>query len=188
MNQDILNHHEQQLALLKNKLQLPLIARDYLLADETPNAESRYALHEMMSNLQPQDALLCAAFILKEISSFGEKQNPAEILLHRECDQIIACYANKDDFNETNVTLHVFANDMERFAELIDLCQLSYDIMNEKASDLLEIISTQIHAHITIVDTVLDMMDGAQHKKMLKSAPIISGYKADNVVMFPTIN
>lgn len=191
MSKQIIDRHEQDLALLKNKLQLPLIARDYLSENEAPASESRYALHEIMSNLQPQDALLCAAFILKEIASFDSGMATTQSWLHRECDALIACYANKDHLNESDITLPVLVRDMENFTELLDLAFLSYDVLNPKAAELLDIIVTQMHAQVTIVETVLEMTEAAEHApehKLFAAAPINTGYMADNVVMFPTLN
>lgn len=183
MSKEIINHHEQNLAYLKNKLQLPLIARDYLHDNQAPKDESRYALHDIMSNLAPQDALLCSAFIMKEINAF---LNIDTQMLQNECDRLIEAYAGAHDHTTTQNTIDTLSADLIAFAEILDMCQISYDILNPKAADILGIITTQIHAQILIIDSVIEMIEAQNvQQRLLAQGTQISGYRADNVVMFP---
>lgn len=174
---------DKKLALLKARLQMPLIARDFLAMNIAPDAGAHYALHEMMSNFQPHDALLCAAFIMKEIAAFEKNIIDSSGFLHMECDRIIERYSAEDDFGQVNTDLKTFAEDMESFADLLDLCHMSYEIMNPKTAVLLNIIATQIEAQMNIVDTVLGMLE-TETGKQKKTPPYVTGYMADNVVMF----
>ena len=59
----------KQKALLKNKLQMPLIVRDMLVTNQSPADDANYALHEMMSDFQPDESILCSAFVMQEMAS-----------------------------------------------------------------------------------------------------------------------
>lgn len=183
---------EKQIALLKNALQMPLIVRDLLITNQNPSASAHYALHEMMGNFQPDEALLCAAFVMEEISKFESIISPDLTFLHMECTRIIERYSARNDLAEGNPELWtetqgemmpMIFEDIEEFLELTSLCQLSFEITNPKTAIILDIITTQLQSHLMIVDEVIALQETL--KDSLKNIPTITGYMADNVVMFP---
>lgn len=183
---------EKQTALLKNKLQMPLVVRDLLITDQNPSASAHYALHEMMGNFQPDDALLCAAFIMEEISKLEAITSTDLTFLHMECTRIIERYSARNDLAEDNPELWSetqsdmmpkLLEDIDDFLELTSMCQLSFDITNQKVATILNIVTTQLQSHLMIVDEVISLQE--TQKENIQNIPAVTGYMADNVVIFP---
>ncbi len=183
----------QQIALLKNKLQIPLIIRDYLITDTIPQSDANYALNEIMSNFQPSDAILAAAFTMKEIANSQSVISTDLEFLHMECDRIIERYSSRAALLEENPELwaasesdmmSVIFEDMEEFLDLASLCQMSFEITNPKINNIINILTTQMQAHLLVIDEVINMQKKVKPKTYINN-PAITGFEADNVVMFP---
>ncbi len=186
--------NDKQMALLKNRLQMPLIVRDMLIIGQTPLADENYALHEMMGNFKAEEALLCAAFTMKEIADFESVVSADLAFLHMECDRIIERYSMRDAMAEENPELwsetqinmmDIISEDTEELLELTELCGLSYEITNPKIVKFLDIIATQLSSHLMIIDEVISMQQEAGYTNAL-TQPVITGFEADNVIMFPS--
>ncbi len=183
---------EKQIALLKNKLQMPLIVRDLLVTNQNPSASTHYALHEMMGNFQPEDAMLCAAFVMEEISKLEDVISGDLSFLHMECTRIIERYSAHNDLanndpelwpNTQSDMMPKLLEDIDDFLELTSMCQLSFDITNQKVATILNIVTTQLQSHLMIVDEVISLQE--THKENVQHIPSVTGYMADNVIMFP---
>ncbi len=184
----------KQMALLKNKMQMPLIVRDMLITNQIPNAEENYALHELLGNFSADEALLCSAFVMKEIANFETISSNDLTFLHMECDRLIERYSAKTSLAEENPEIwseaqinmvDIIYEDIADFIELIELCQLSFEITNPNIVKFLNIITPQLQSHMIIIDEVISM----QQKSIGAGAsltPPITGFEADNVVMFPS--
>ncbi|PCJ03169.1 MAG: hypothetical protein COB14_00095 [Alphaproteobacteria bacterium] len=184
--------NDKQMALLKSKLHMPLIVRDLLITNQSPNASTHYALHEIMGDFQPDSALLCAAFVMEEISNFESIISPDLTFLQMECTRIIERYSTRNDLAEKNHELWtetqsemmlIISEDIEEFLEITSLCQLSFEITNPKIAIILNIITAQLQSHLMIVDEVVSLQETL--KSNMKTIPAITGYMADNVIMFP---
>ncbi len=185
--------NDKEMALLKNKLQMPLIVRDMLITDQIPSADENYALHEMLGNFAADEALLCSAFVMKEIANF-ETAAPTDLsFLHMECDRLIERYSTRNDLAQENPEIwsetqgnmmEVIYEDTGDFLELIELCQLSFEITNPRLVRFLNIITTQLQSHMMIIDEVISMQQRAKSEEALIS-PAITGVNADNIIMFP---
>ncbi len=184
----------QQRALLKSNLQMPLVVRDLLVTSLPAASDTTYALHEMMSNYSPDQALLCAAFVVKEIASFETMATNDLEFLHMECERLIERYSARDDlandnpdlWNETQANMmHDIAEDIEGFMDLIALCHMSFEVTAPKIAEILNILSIQLQSSLMIVDEVISLQDHITDS--LKNAPLpeTTGYEADNVIRFP---
>ncbi len=188
----------QQLALLKNNLQIPLIVRDLLVTRRAPSPETTYSLHEMMGSFHPDRALLCAAFVMKEIASLESMATGDLGFLHLECERLIERYSARDDLAQDNPDLWEetqidmmgeIAEDLEGFIDLLSLCKLSFEITAPYIAHTLEILDVQLQCQLMIIDTVVEslaMMDTTQLPKALP-ASTVTGHDADNVLAFPNL-
>ena len=183
----------KQMALLKNKLQMPLIVRDMLITNQIPSADENYALHELLGNFTVDEALLCSAFVMKEIANFESAISTDLVFLHMECERIIERYSARDDLAEGNPEIwsetqgnmmDAIYEDTEDFLELIELCHMSYEIMSPQITKFLDIITAQLQSHLMIIDEVISMQQKAINETNMPK-PSVTGFAADNVVMFP---
>ncbi len=177
-------------ALLKNKLQMPLIVRDLLVTNSIPAADAEYGLHEMMSNFECDQALLCAAFTMQEVAAAENATSTDLSLLNMECERLIERYSARSELEEENHELWtetqadmlpVMAEDMEGFIELLSLCQMSFEIMNPKTAKIVSMIMTQLQSHLMIIDEVVGMLETQEKPKTMMNAQPY----ADNVLSFP---
>ena len=185
---------EKQIALLKNKLQMPLVIRDLLITNQKPSADATYALHEMMSNFQPEEAVLCAAFTMKEIAAHDAFTSTDLAFLNMECDRIIERYSARDDLAEDNPDLwlesqgemmYCIAEDIDDFLELIFLCYMSFEVTSPEITALLDIITTQLQSHSMIVDEVISLQEEMRRGANAGGSTQSSRRRADNVIIFP---
>jgi len=184
---------DKQMALLKNRLQMPLFVRDLLITNLDMGSDENYALHEMLGNFSAEDALLCSTFVMQEIASHDTSISSEQSFLHMECERIIERYNTRDSISQENPNLwsetqndmlSVIYEDMEELLELTELCQLSFDITNQKIAKILNIITTQLQSHMMILDEVISMISIT--KNIEETMPATTGMQADNVVMFPS--
>lgn len=190
-----MNTNEQTLARIKNNLQMPLIVRDMLLTDSVPAADATYALHEMLGNYCAEQALLCSVMTVQEIASFEGIISADLSFLQMECDRLMERYISREQLAHDNPDLweetqkdmmSVIADDTEGFLDLVNLCHLSFEITNPKIAKVLDIITTQLQAHLVIVDEVIEMLK-TEKRSMAFTAPqsLVNGFDADNVIRFP---
>lgn len=173
----------QTLAALKNRLQMPLIVRDLLITETSASAESTYALHEMLSDYSAEDAILAAAFTLKEIASFQNVAATDLAFLHLECERLIERYSARDDlfqenpdlWNETQSDMvEEIAEDIEGFLDLLSLCMLSFEITAPKIHEILTILDTQLQSQLIIIDEVQSMLDNLETEQVSQTNNIIA--------------
>lgn len=187
---------EKQLALLKNNLQIPLIVRDLLVTGCAPSPETTYGMHEMMGNYQPDSAILCTALVMSEIATQENIAASDLEFLHMECERLIERYSARDDLAKDNPELWEetqsdmmgeIAEDLEGFIDLISLCKLSFEITAPNVVQILDIMDVQLQCQLMIIDEVLECLSKQNQKAELTHSSI-TGYAADNIIMFPANN
>ena len=186
--------NEIELAKLTNTLQIPLIVQDIMDDEASLTPDVQYGLHEVLSNYQPDSALLCIALSARKIA--GRYQDASTIMkvLKLECDRIIADYAelwiqnaeNKNiDDNLVFDTLEAIPEDLEGIAELLEVGIAFLQTKNEDLGRLCEVLAIQARAQVLIADTFIDLLDqepAADTATPDNVAPIAYN---DNVIAFP---
>ncbi len=187
-------HTDQNLALLKNNLQMPLITRDLLLSDCTPAADATYALHEMLSDYSAEQAILCAVLTTQEITNFNNAISTDISFLKMECERLTERYTtridlekeNNDLWNETQRDMMpVIAEDIEGLLDILNLCSMTFEITNPKVSKILDILTIQLQSHLVIIDEIIERLNTQSRSMTLPPTKKVNGYQADNVIMFP---
>lgn len=177
---------DQQLAHLKNRLQMPLIVREYLQEQKSPNADETYALNEMLSDYSAEDAILAVAFSLQEIAYYQDVAVSDLAFLHLECERLIERYSARDALSDENPELweetqqdmiSEIAEDLEGFLDLLSLCMLSFEVTAPQIHDILKIMDTQLQAHLIIIDEAERMLDNLEIEHHT--------HKTNNVITFP---
>ena len=181
---------EKDLAKLTNTLQVPLIVQDILDEDGTLTPDVQYGLHEVLSDYQPDSALLCIALSARKIAAAYQNKCTNMAIMKMECDRMIADYAElwlghaehkTLDNNIVFDTLEQIPEDLEALAELLEINITTLGIHNEEIAGLAEILAVQARSHVLIADTFIDMIDQAPEPE---TTPI-QAYN-DNVIPFPT--
>lgn len=185
---------DQKRAQLKVKLQLPIVVRELLKGTETLDDAAMYVISDMLCGYAPDQALLACAMAAKEIAAY-DSENISDVgLLNMEAERIIECYATRLELGEDdpdlwadtqNNMMHVIAEDLESFTELMTLCQLSFDVTDKMLARLSSIMAAQLHSQLMIVDQVIELL-GSVDRATDMPAHAMTGYMADNVVMFPS--
>jgi len=198
MAKNKISQGELELARLKNRLQLPLVVRDHLMDHKLLADDETYALHETLSEMEAHDVIVCAAMCLKEIADYEGMDFSGYNFLHTECNRMIKRYANALLFNRDqdafwderfSYTLSQLSSDLESFTEIVELCLMSFEILNPCAADVLQVLSTQLQSQMLIVDEIAGMHaerreEPQEQPSMNIGNPQMTGYGADNVVLF----
>jgi hypothetical protein len=199
-----MSQNDKQLALLKNRLQMPLIVRELLSNSKMPSGEETYAMHCLFSDFSIEDSLLCGAFVMKEIADLGNICPADMAFMHMECERLIERYSARDDlaqenpelWNDTQVNvLDDMAEDLECFLDLLALCKLSYEITSQCVASILEILDVQLQSQLLIIDEVIEMHQAAalEQKEVKRTTKATTsnviaaqfGASGDNILLFP---
>ena len=121
--------NNQQLAKLTNGLQVPAVISDILDGNSDLSDDVHYALHDVISDLGPDEALLCIALAGRKISTLSDSEVQTLPIMRMECDRIIEEYgalwlahANENEIAREEKTLElldVISEDIEGLNELL---------------------------------------------------------------------
>jgi hypothetical protein len=186
---------EQELARLANTFQVPLIVQDILDAQETLSPDVQYALHEIISDYQPDSALLCIAMSAHKIAARFQYNSPNMAILKMECNRIISDYAalwlshaeNKGiDNNIVFDTLEQIPEDLEAMAELIEINMSLLRSVDEELAGLAEILAVQAKAQVLIADTFIDIIEqNDESPQAALTLKPLAYADNDNIIQFP---
>lgn len=191
MEQQKEKQDNRNLALLKSRLQLPLIVRQLLKSGEKMEGETKYAMHTLLGDLDPVQALLCAAFCLKEIANYEGLDFSGYNFLHTECNRLIKRYAHAHLFMTEGHAAQTqsvasawgrLTEDLENFSEMLDLCRLSFEVSGPHSAEILEVLSIQIDAQTMIADEICGH-SGQTKSDSLPFAAAATG----NIIPFPRV-
>lgn len=185
---------EIELAKLTNRLQVPLVVQDILDGRDALSPDVQYGLHEILSDYQPDSALLCIALSARKIAAAFAKKSPNMAVMKMECDRMLADYAemwirHAEDKNLDNNlvfdTLESIPEDLEALAELLEINMHILRGGHEDISAICEILAVQARAQVLIADTFIDLME--QDIEAQDPVQANAGYGAmnDNVIPFP---
>lgn len=186
--------NEQDLAFMVNALEVPVAIRDILSdkAQEDVSDEMHYALHDTISDMQPDAALLTMALSARHIIFAQATMSPSLQVLDMECKRLIDDYARlwleharePESVDDTDIlsALMTIPEDLEALA---DLLQASCDFLpeeNKKAQTLLTILHVQARAHSLIAQSFVEAVEATQNQAIICNQLITT---SDNVIAFP---
>lgn len=181
---------DRDLAKITNTLQVPLIVQDIIDGEGLLSPDVQYGLHEVLSDYQPDSALLCIALSARKIAATFQTRFTGMGVMKMECDRMIADYAElwldhaehqTLDNNLVFDTLEQIPEDLEALAELLEMNIAALFSIDEQLAGIAEILAVQARAHVLIADTFIDMLDQAMEEE-LEAAPVAFN---DNVIPFP---
>ncbi|MCB1532261.1 MAG: hypothetical protein KDJ35_05260 [Alphaproteobacteria bacterium] len=183
-----------ELATLAYKLQTPMVISDILDGKETYDGDAKYALHEAISEMKPDSALLAICLSALKIANIYRNASSSMDVMSIEATRIINEYgaiwvknANNQDLDGDEVfdTLIHTTEDLETMAELLDLNCSFLRAKDSQAASICDVLFTQAHSHAMIADAFINAAD---QMVVNGTVPNIqaqrSGY-SDNVIQFP---
>ncbi len=194
---------EQELASVTNRLQIPLIVQDILDDEGILTDEVQLGLHEILSDDQPDSALLCIALSAQKIANRYKAHCVAMKILGMECERIVAEYASiwlknaqekSLDDNMVFETLVHIPEDLESLAELLEAGMITLQLENDQSAALCQILIVQARSQSLIAETYLESMDlfddEAPWEIQQGLDPVIADQEihcnfTDNVIQFP---
>ncbi len=188
---------EMQLADLTNQLQAPVIVSDIINNQEVLDDEAQLGLHEILSNLQPDSALLAIALSARKIAGAYSCASAGIKILDRECGKIINDYAelwlqhaNGKKIDETHAfdTLEHIAEDLEGMASLLKLSIPFLQTKDETAASLFKLLRIQAGAQAMIAETLLGALSTEIYEESLSPQAIKTLTTSSNIVIFPSLN
>ncbi|MFK7839247.1 MAG: hypothetical protein AB8B83_02860 [Bdellovibrionales bacterium] len=198
---------DQDIARIANRLQVPLIIGDIINGEGALTDDIKMGLHEVLSDDQPDSALLSIALSARAIASNFQGKASIFDMLSFECERVIAEYgmmwlrnaqAKTLDDNTVFETLVHIPEDLECLSELLEFAKRIFDHTNQEAADLCSILITQSQAQSLIAQTFLESMNyGAQEpwkiyedenmdvSTLVAAEQTAQPFYTDNVIEFP---
>ena len=192
--------NDRDLVKLSNTLEIPMVIQDILDGKEALTGDVQYGLHEVLSNYQPDSALLCIALSARIIAQRYMHRFTNMAVLRMECDRIIEDYAQlwmdharkrPIDGNMLMDTLSDIPEDLESLTELlhVNMMLLLGKKNTSDAAGLCEVLIIQARAQVLIADSFIEAMemDSAAPQPIQNNRPqgAVVGSKANNVIPFP---
>lgn len=190
---------ERDLARLANTLEIPMAVQDILDGGTILAPEIRYGMHEVLSNYQPDAALLCLVLAGRKIAMrclkrHGSRNFSGMAVLKMECDRLIEDYAElwmdhagrrPVDDNLLFDTLAQIPEDLESMAELLEMnaALLRSRGEREDMAAICDILAIQGRAQVLIADAFVEVME--QGETALDILPVIETGNDNNVIAFP---
>ncbi len=188
--------HDKDLAILTIKLQVPLFVRDAIIANKPLSDDVHYAIHDAISDMQPDTALLCMAVTIQQmLKVLPQKDRVDSQVLSLECSRIISEYGAiwlknlRHESMDNAYILKVLENIPEDLDVLCDLMDVGLGIhVAEKspAAEILDILSIQAGAHAIIAEEFLDVFSAQSLEISGKGGLTKTATAANtNIVQFP---
>lgn len=189
--------NEQQLALLHTYLMVPIAVGDYLYNNTKVSDDGQYALHEALSEIDPDSALLAIAISAKHIALRYVNHIPVAAAMSLEASKIIDDYgpdwlanyrgAPLDEDSLRSSLVHV-PEDLESIADLLDSVRMALSDTEDPCIVLCDILAIQARAHMEIADYILTELDRDESEGFRiadYTAAAVTAPTGDNIILFP---
>ena len=196
--------NDKDIAGLNNRLQVPLVVQDVLCGQEDLSDDLRYALHDTLSDQQPDSALLAIAFGARKIAARYADTNSTLVVLKMECDRVIDDYAglwlsharkkSLDDTKVLDALVHL-PDDLQAMGDILGVVSSYLQDVAPEAAEICRILMVQADAQALIAESFVELIepeeDEAANDVFVENiaafdAPIIEAASAgNNVIQFP---
>ncbi|MBX2835159.1 MAG: hypothetical protein KTR28_09340 [Micavibrio sp.] len=157
---------DKDMAALTNRLVVPAAMQD-CLDTKTLDNDARYALHEILSEQQPDTALLSIASCAKQIGTRFEDAHPSMAVLQYECADMLERYGNlwlknarrqPFDTHEAQQQLLNTPEDLEQLSTLLENASYFLQDIDTTAAELCRILMVQADAQLLIAETYAEII------------------------------
>jgi hypothetical protein len=181
-------------ALLTTRLQAPLIIEDILSGKSALTDEAHYGLHALLSDFQPDTALLAIAASAEKIAFAYAEASPGMSVLALESKRLLEEYgplwlqnAHGQTIDATGISelLGYTAEDLEGLAELLEINGCFLRGKDPQAAAVFEILAVQASAQAMIAEEFLLVAD--QAGEVYGAHSLSASSLNDNVIAFPVM-
>lgn len=192
---------DQNLAVVSNELQLPCIIGDILSGVEALGGDMAFALHDLLSDFEPDTALLAIALGAEKLALACGADIPGAAVLRMECGRIIGEYGpswirgahNGGSAQDALISagdtvaerLAYVPEDLESLAELLDFAAEGFARRHEDAAALCGILAVQARAQALVAEAFLDMAAEDESGERVCTAAPLPAAPRNNVILFP---
>lgn len=178
-----------QAAQLLTRLVVPIAVRDILSENIAITPDIQYGMHEALSDMAPDTALLAIAFSAWHVAVRFMPDVSVACVLYFEADKIAAEYgqewlarydAGLPEGDMPYETLYHIPEDLEALADLMDTLCSGITEQEPEVAALCEILSIQARAHMEIAAYALGETDSAVVDSL--AVPVENN---DNIILFP---
>lgn len=184
----------ENLARLHTKLVVPFAVGDLIKSETAIESDIQYALHEALSEMDPDTALLAIAISAGHIAARLCPAIPVSCALTVEAEKVLNEYgadwlAHADGRKPSREGEELFAvlqhvpEDLEALADILDTLIGVLDESNQTIKDIAYILSVQARAHMEIAEFVIQELQGHD----IQNAPHIrtTETESENIILFP---
>lgn len=190
---------EQQTGLmeqLNQELGLPYLVREILACPNALTDDMHLKLHDMLSDFQPDAALLAISSCAREIAWFYQNESSALHVMSIQAEQIAEEYGpswlghiagdQNIDLTVIRSLLEQVPEDLEDMIELLGVAEGFFETRCRAAIDLCAILRIQAEAHKMVAEQVLDQIEteDLEADKTVMASPAV--YE-NNIVQFPSL-
>lgn len=154
---------------LQAYLVVPVIVGDIMMGTEPLDEEARYALHDALSEIDPDSALLAIALSAQHVAAAFVGKIPVAVAVKYEAEKMLHEYGPEwlsnyhggpVDESALYDMLSTLPEDLEGIADLLDAMNASIT-QDADAKGLCEILSIQARAHMDIAEYILSELDAS---------------------------
>jgi len=194
---------DRDLAGLTNRLQVPVVVSD-ILNGKVISDEIRYGLHEILSEMQPDSALLAIALGAHKVSVRYSNLHPSLLVMKLEAARVINDYAQLwlDNARHANVNeeaarvrLSYVPEDLQSLSELLETASAFLQDINGDAAELCRIMMVQADAQSLVAEAFAEVIEYTDDLDAAGVMPANDGFTAhpvmdaafytNNVIQFP---
>lgn len=158
--------NDKELAQITSKLQVPGVISDILDGKTEFDEATQYALHDLISELSPDSALLAIAIVSKQISMRSQDSAETLKIMQIQADRIIEEYgplwlraSDNDTFLDNSIVMDQLAHvpeDLEDFAEFLQFCSDFTFADDHTAAEICTTLHIQATAHAMVAETFIE--------------------------------
>lgn len=187
----------KDIARLCTHLVVPVAVGDILYNQTPVNDEIQYALHEALSEMDPDTGLLAIAISAQHIAVRHALKNPMAVALALEAEKIVDEYGpewllhaeGKPTVRDAKMIydmLQLIPEDLECMADLIETVRAEISNENDQDIALCDILAIQARAHIEIAEYILEDSQKNPSEKYIPAGAVKDAAAAsDNIILFP---
>lgn len=176
---------------------LPIIIRGALRQNIPLGSEAEYTMHTLLSDFDPDMAILCTVNIVREVCAYEELKNNDFSFLGNLCNLLADKYRPICTLIETNPRLREnkiqnilpqMAEDLDDLIERLELSHIALETQDSAAAEILQILLVQMQSHLMVVEQLLkernQSITGEKKNCLLDTIAGLSA-KESNIIHFP---